>query len=171
MHGAIPPLPRYAFVAWFLVKNRDNFTFSFTFIINLYRRLSKAAKTEEVYQRQTCLWRNRHRICLWAALVLKSLVQRRWQQIGFCISSLRFLDARAYLCNTKCVQIIWGAFLLTGAWSHPFRPNTDLAQSVQLPLQFLHCISFSSRKSLITLNTSNDVALSSTGLQKEFSFT
>jgi hypothetical protein len=27
MHGAIPPLPQYASMAWFSVKNRDNFTF------------------------------------------------------------------------------------------------------------------------------------------------
>jgi hypothetical protein len=29
MSGAIPPLPQYAFVAWCLVKHRDNFTFTF----------------------------------------------------------------------------------------------------------------------------------------------
>jgi hypothetical protein len=27
MHGAIPPLPQYVFMAWYLVKHRDNFTF------------------------------------------------------------------------------------------------------------------------------------------------
>jgi hypothetical protein len=27
MRGAIPPLPQYAFMAWCLVKHRDNFTF------------------------------------------------------------------------------------------------------------------------------------------------
>jgi hypothetical protein len=27
MRGAIPPLPKYAFMAWCLVKHRDNFTF------------------------------------------------------------------------------------------------------------------------------------------------
>jgi hypothetical protein len=26
MSGAIPPLPQYAFMAWCLVKHRDNFT-------------------------------------------------------------------------------------------------------------------------------------------------
>jgi hypothetical protein len=31
MSGAIPPLPQYAFVAWCLVKIRDNFNFGFTF--------------------------------------------------------------------------------------------------------------------------------------------
>jgi hypothetical protein len=30
MRGAIPPLPQYAFMAWCLVKHRDNFTFTFT---------------------------------------------------------------------------------------------------------------------------------------------
>jgi hypothetical protein len=34
MHGAIPPLPQYTFMAWFLVKNRDNFTVTF---YTLYR--------------------------------------------------------------------------------------------------------------------------------------
>jgi hypothetical protein len=31
MCGAIPPLPQYVFMAWCLVKHRDNFTF-FTFL-------------------------------------------------------------------------------------------------------------------------------------------
>jgi hypothetical protein len=31
MRGAIPPLSQYAFMAWCLVKHRDNFTFTFTF--------------------------------------------------------------------------------------------------------------------------------------------
>jgi hypothetical protein len=29
MRGAIPPYPQYAFMAWFLVKHRDNFNFTF----------------------------------------------------------------------------------------------------------------------------------------------
>jgi hypothetical protein len=29
MNGSIPPLPQYAFMAWCLVKPRDNFTFTF----------------------------------------------------------------------------------------------------------------------------------------------
>jgi hypothetical protein len=28
MSGAIPPLPQYVFIAWCLVKHRDNFTFT-----------------------------------------------------------------------------------------------------------------------------------------------
>jgi hypothetical protein len=28
MSGAIPPLPKYAFMVWCLVKHRDNFTFT-----------------------------------------------------------------------------------------------------------------------------------------------
>jgi len=28
MSGAIPPLPQYSFMAWCLVKHRDNFTFT-----------------------------------------------------------------------------------------------------------------------------------------------
>jgi hypothetical protein len=30
MSGAIPPLSQYVFMAWYLVKHRDNFTFTFT---------------------------------------------------------------------------------------------------------------------------------------------
>jgi hypothetical protein len=30
MRGAIPPLPQYVFMAWCLVKHRDNFTFTFS---------------------------------------------------------------------------------------------------------------------------------------------
>jgi hypothetical protein len=33
MRGAIPPLPQYAFMAWCLVKHRDNVTFTFTLSI------------------------------------------------------------------------------------------------------------------------------------------
>jgi len=29
MSEAIPPVPQYAFMAWCLVKRRDNFTFAF----------------------------------------------------------------------------------------------------------------------------------------------
>jgi hypothetical protein len=31
MRGALPPLPPYLFMAWCLVKHRDNFTFTFIF--------------------------------------------------------------------------------------------------------------------------------------------
>jgi hypothetical protein len=34
MRGAIPPLPQYVFMAWCLVKHRDNFTFIFIKIIS-----------------------------------------------------------------------------------------------------------------------------------------
>jgi hypothetical protein len=30
MRGAIPPLPQFVFMAWCLVKHRDNFTFTLT---------------------------------------------------------------------------------------------------------------------------------------------
>jgi hypothetical protein len=33
MSGAIHPLPQYAFMAWCLVKHRDNFTFTFFTIL------------------------------------------------------------------------------------------------------------------------------------------
>jgi hypothetical protein len=31
MRGAIPPLPQYVFMAWCLVKHRDNFTLTFSY--------------------------------------------------------------------------------------------------------------------------------------------
>jgi hypothetical protein len=36
MGGDILPLPQYVFTAWYLVKDRDNFTFSF--IISLIKK-------------------------------------------------------------------------------------------------------------------------------------
>jgi hypothetical protein len=33
MRGAITPLPQYLFVAWYLVKHRDKFTFTYIIII------------------------------------------------------------------------------------------------------------------------------------------
>jgi hypothetical protein len=35
MRGATPPLPQYVFMAWCLVKHRDNFTFTSTLTFNL----------------------------------------------------------------------------------------------------------------------------------------
>jgi hypothetical protein len=39
MHGAITPLPQYAFMAWCLVKHRDNFTF---YLITILFRVSSS---------------------------------------------------------------------------------------------------------------------------------
>jgi hypothetical protein len=39
MCGALPPLPQYVFMAWCLVKHRDNFTFTFTNGIMIYQKL------------------------------------------------------------------------------------------------------------------------------------
>jgi hypothetical protein len=36
MRGAVPPLLQYVFVAWCLIKHRDNFTFTFT-VLNTYQ--------------------------------------------------------------------------------------------------------------------------------------
>jgi hypothetical protein len=36
MRGAIPPPPQYVFMAWCLVKHRDNFTFTLTTLCGLY---------------------------------------------------------------------------------------------------------------------------------------
>jgi len=45
MRGAIPPLPKYVFMAWCLVKHSDNFAFTFypeklVFIDSTYQLLS-----------------------------------------------------------------------------------------------------------------------------------
>jgi hypothetical protein len=58
-----------------------------------------------------------------------------------------------------------GAFYQTSALSPEFHPDIDWALSVQSPMQFSQFISFFSRKWLIILNTSNGIALPSTGLQ------
>jgi len=36
MRGAIPPLPKYAFMAWCLGKHRDSFTFTFTYVPHFF---------------------------------------------------------------------------------------------------------------------------------------
>jgi hypothetical protein len=36
MRGAIPPLPEYVFMAWCLLKHRDNFIFTIFFKILLF---------------------------------------------------------------------------------------------------------------------------------------
>jgi hypothetical protein len=35
MTGAVPPLSQYVFMAWYLVKYRDDFTFTCQFIVTL----------------------------------------------------------------------------------------------------------------------------------------
>jgi hypothetical protein len=42
MHGAVPPLPHYAFMAWCLVKHRDNFTFTFTLQMSIEKEVYKS---------------------------------------------------------------------------------------------------------------------------------
>jgi hypothetical protein len=44
MHGAIPPLPQYVFMAWCLAKYRDNFTFYFYLEIEEATHVRKAYK-------------------------------------------------------------------------------------------------------------------------------
>jgi hypothetical protein len=44
MCGAIPPLPQYVFMAWCLVKHRDNFNFTFIICVvllnfSIYKKL------------------------------------------------------------------------------------------------------------------------------------
>jgi hypothetical protein len=42
MCGAIPPLRQYAFMAWCLVKHRDNFTFTFTLFHEVFTIVKKS---------------------------------------------------------------------------------------------------------------------------------
>jgi hypothetical protein len=39
MHGTIPPIPQYIFMAWHLVKHRDKFTFNFIVRVIKPRRM------------------------------------------------------------------------------------------------------------------------------------
>jgi hypothetical protein len=39
MRGAIPLLPQYAFMAWCLVKHRDNFTFYLATLLGLLKKI------------------------------------------------------------------------------------------------------------------------------------
>jgi hypothetical protein len=46
MRGTIPPLPQYVFMAWCLVKQRDNFIFTF-----LCRTEDLSGITTDIYPR------------------------------------------------------------------------------------------------------------------------
>jgi hypothetical protein len=48
MRGAIPPLPQYVFMAWCLVKHRDNFTF-LPFKRDVVNGKFKVAHSEELH--------------------------------------------------------------------------------------------------------------------------
>jgi hypothetical protein len=49
MHGATPPLPQYVFMAWCLVKRRDNFTFN----IEIYIPTFTLARRAEIWMMKT----------------------------------------------------------------------------------------------------------------------
>jgi hypothetical protein len=46
MRGPIPPLPQYVFMAWCLVKHRDNFTLPLPYL-TLVRYLPKVTPTQD----------------------------------------------------------------------------------------------------------------------------
>jgi hypothetical protein len=50
MHGAIPPLPQYAFMAWCLVKYMDNFTFTFFMVMFRHQYPGLLIKPLKVWQ-------------------------------------------------------------------------------------------------------------------------
>jgi hypothetical protein len=47
MHVAIPSLPQYVFMAWCLVKHRDNFTFTFIVVDKLGQNISGGSSVTE----------------------------------------------------------------------------------------------------------------------------
>jgi hypothetical protein len=49
MRRAIPPLPQYAFMAWCLIKHRDNFTFTFVLSDILLREVVHRHKIRDVW--------------------------------------------------------------------------------------------------------------------------
>jgi hypothetical protein len=49
MRVAIPPLPQYAFMAWCLFKQRDNFTFTFYMDYFTYIRFNNVASFLQLY--------------------------------------------------------------------------------------------------------------------------
>jgi hypothetical protein len=66
MRGAIPPLPQYTFMAWWLVKHRDNFTFY------LY------GADENLETRRRTAVRHRHR---WEDNILIQLKETGWEGV------------------------------------------------------------------------------------------
>jgi hypothetical protein len=49
MRGAIHPLPQFVFMAWCLVKRRDNFTFTFISITNMALVLTSNVEDAEIF--------------------------------------------------------------------------------------------------------------------------
>jgi hypothetical protein len=48
MRGAIPPLPQQVFMAWYLVKHRDNFTLPVPYPYSTYVGVSKSVRTGSI---------------------------------------------------------------------------------------------------------------------------
>jgi hypothetical protein len=44
MRGAIPPLRQYVFMAWCLIKHRDNFTFTLPVVLAVDARITYTAE-------------------------------------------------------------------------------------------------------------------------------
>jgi hypothetical protein len=49
MRGAIHPLPQYAFMAWCLVKHRDNFAFYLNLHKELYKSITYTITNDIIY--------------------------------------------------------------------------------------------------------------------------
>jgi hypothetical protein len=57
MYGAIPPLTRYVFMAWYLIKHRGNFSFIH---LRLFKEVNSTGK--HTYRRMTC--EDDHELCV-----------------------------------------------------------------------------------------------------------
>jgi hypothetical protein len=51
MRGAIPPLSQYVFMAWYLVKHRNNFTFIFLGCENNFNRSSRTQNVSSSFEK------------------------------------------------------------------------------------------------------------------------
>jgi hypothetical protein len=64
MRGAVPPLPHYVLMAWYLLKHRDNTTFTFCFKCEGKRPLG----------------RYKHR---WEGIIGSDLREKRWDVVNW----------------------------------------------------------------------------------------
>jgi len=74
--GSIPPLPQYVFVAWYLVKHRDNLIFTFTFTFTL--QFVCVGNCKQGWLRETLglYWANlmRSETCAWGSGSLNCII-------------------------------------------------------------------------------------------------
>jgi hypothetical protein len=91
MRGAITPLPQYAFMAWCLVKHRDNFTFTFSvvdFCVSVIYVLRKiwsniSGESKTVYHKNkqyiTVIWGCIQKFLDWVDYEITTTKNTRWE--------------------------------------------------------------------------------------------